>query len=75
MTNNCINIAKDGDLRDEKVLVDLFTENYMNTVGMSSGKKREIVKIVNRTIPLFRKLYQNTVLILGFKKPRWMNFC
>ena len=43
MTNKCISIAKDGDLRDEKVLVELFDENYMNIVEISSGKKREIV--------------------------------
>ena len=33
MTNDCINIEKDGDIiRDEKVLVELFNENYINIV-------------------------------------------
>ena len=74
MTNNCVSTAKDGDLRDEKVLVELFNENYITIVKISSGKKREILKIVHRIIPLFTKLYQNTVLILGFKRATW-NFC
>ena len=40
MTNDCINIEKDGGIvRDEKVLVELFNENYINTVEMSSGNK------------------------------------
>ena len=39
MTNDCISIEKDGDIvRDEKVLVELFNGNYINTVEMSSGK-------------------------------------
>ena len=30
MTNDCINIEKDGDIvRDEKVLVELFNEKYL----------------------------------------------
>ena len=34
MRNDCISIEKDGDIiRDEKVLVELFNENYINTVG------------------------------------------
>ena len=33
ITNDCINIEKDGDIvRDEKVLVELFNENYINIV-------------------------------------------
>ena len=33
MTNDCIKFEKDGDtLRDEKVLVELFNENYVNIV-------------------------------------------
>ena len=39
-TNDCISIEKDGDIvRDEKVLVELFNENYINIVEISSGKK------------------------------------
>ena len=33
-----INITKDGDIvRDEKMLVELFNENYVNIVEISSG--------------------------------------
>ena len=40
MTNNYINIEKDGNIvRDEKVLVECFTENYINLVEISSGNK------------------------------------
>ena len=40
MTNDCISTEKDGDIvRDEKVLVELFNENYINIVEISSGKK------------------------------------
>ena len=40
MTNDCISIEKDGDIvRDEKVLVELFDENYINIVEISSGNK------------------------------------
>ena len=40
MTNDGISIEKDGDIvRDEKVLVELFNENYINIVNISSGKK------------------------------------
>ena len=40
MTNDIISIEKDGDIvRDEKVLVELFNENYINIVEISSGKK------------------------------------
>ena len=39
MTNDCISIEKYGDIvRDEKVLVELFNENYINIVEISSGK-------------------------------------
>ena len=38
VTNDCINIEKDGDIvRDEKMLLELFNENYINTVEISSG--------------------------------------
>ena len=40
MTNDGISIEKDGDIvRDEKVLVELFNENYINIVEISSGNK------------------------------------
>ena len=40
MTNDCVNTEKDGDIvRDEKVLVELFNENYINIVEMSSGNQ------------------------------------
>ena len=40
MTNDCINIEKDGDIvREEKVLVELFHENYTNIVEISSWSK------------------------------------
>ena len=40
MTNDCINIEKDGDIvRDDKVLVELFNENYINIVEISSENK------------------------------------
>ena len=40
MTNGYINIEKDGDIvRDEKVLVERFNENYINIVEISSGNK------------------------------------
>ena len=38
MKNDCISIEKDGDtVRDERVLVELFNENYINIVEISSG--------------------------------------
>ena len=38
MTNDCINTEKDGDtVRDKKMLVELFNENYINIVEISSG--------------------------------------
>ena len=40
MKNDCINIEKDGDIvRDEEVPVELFNENYVNIVEISSGNK------------------------------------
>ena len=40
MTNDCINIKKDGDIvRDDKVLVELFNENCINIVETSSENK------------------------------------
>ena len=40
MTNDCINIEKDGDIiRDEKVPVELFNENYISIVEISFGNK------------------------------------
>ena len=41
ITNDCINIEKDGDIaRGEKVLVEMFNENYINIVEISSGNKQ-----------------------------------
>ena len=40
MTNDCINTENDGDIvRDEKVFVELFNENYINIVEISTGNK------------------------------------
>ena len=40
MTNDCINTEKDGNIvRDEKVLVELFNENSINIVEISSGNQ------------------------------------
>ena len=40
MTNDCINIKKDGDIvRDDKELVELFNENCINIVEISSENK------------------------------------
>ena len=40
MTNDCINIKKDGDIvRDDKVLVELFNENCINIVEISYENK------------------------------------
>ena len=40
MTNDWINIEKDGDIvRDKKVLLELFNENYINIVEISPGNK------------------------------------
>ena len=40
MANDCISIEKDeGIIRDETVLVELFNENYINIVEISSGNK------------------------------------
>ena len=40
MTNDCISIEKDGDIiRDEKLLVELFNENFINIAEISSGNK------------------------------------
>ena len=40
MANDCMSIEKDGDIiRDEKLLVELFNENYINIVEISSGNK------------------------------------
>ena len=38
MTNDCINIEKDGDIvRDEKVLVELFNENYVVEISSENN--------------------------------------
>ena len=35
MKNDCINIEKDGDIvRDKKMLVELFNEDYVNIVAI-----------------------------------------
>ena len=40
MTNDCINIEKDGDIvRGKKVLAELFNENNINIVEIFSGNK------------------------------------
>ena len=40
MTNDCINVEKDGDIvRDEKVLDERFNENYIKIVEVSSENK------------------------------------
>ena len=40
MRNDWISIEKDGDIiRDEKLLVELFNENFINIVEISSGNK------------------------------------
>ena len=40
MTNDCIRIDKDGSfVRDEKVLLEFFNENYIDIVEISSGNK------------------------------------
>ena len=40
MTNDCINIKKERDIvRDDKVLVELFNENCINIVEISSENK------------------------------------
>ena len=39
MTNDCISIEKDGEIREEKVLVKRFNENYINIVKISSGNQ------------------------------------
>ena len=52
-------------IRDEKVLAEPFHETYINIVDISSGNKPSSsgCKLMQRTMPLFTKLYQNTVLI------------
>ena len=40
MANDCINTEKDGDIvRDKKMLVELFNEDYVNIVKISFGNK------------------------------------
>ena len=40
MTNDSISIEKDGNfVRDEKLLVELYNENYINIVEMLSGNR------------------------------------
>ena len=40
MTHDCISIEKYGDIvRDEKVLIEPFNENYSNIVEISPGNK------------------------------------
>ena len=40
MADDWISIKEDGNIiRDEKLLVKLFNENYINIVGISSGHK------------------------------------
>ena len=70
MTNDCISIEKNGDIvREEKVLVELFNENYINIIEISSrNKPSSLVKILDRMMPLLTKLYQNTVFISATKK-------
>ena len=72
MTNDCICIEKDADIaKDEKVLVKLFNENYINIVEISSGNKPSSLGNCEdsaRTMPLLTKSYLNTVLIQASKK-------
>ena len=38
--NDCISAEKDGDvIKDEEVIVELFNENYINIVEISSANK------------------------------------
>ena len=72
MTNNCISIEKDGDIiRDEKFLVELFNENYINIVEISSGNKQSSLgncEDSTQDDTTLTKLYRNTVLIPAPKK-------
>ena len=45
MRNDWISIEKDGDIiRDEKLLVELFNENFINIVKISSGNKLSFLR-------------------------------
>ena len=74
-TNDCINIEKDGGIvRDGKVLVELFNENYINISETSSANKPSFLENCEDSAqdaysgkPL-TKLYQNTGLISASKK-------
>ena len=72
MTNDCISTEKDGDIvRDENVLVELFNENHIISVEISSGKKPSSLGNCEDTAQamlLLTKLYQNKVLIPASKK-------
>ena len=66
VTNGCINIEKEGDIvRDEKVLVELSNENYINIAKISSGNKPyslancEDPSVPSVHIPVFKKLKGN----------------
>ena len=72
MTNDCISTEKDGDIvRDENVLVELFNENHIISVEISSGKKPSSLGNCEdsaQAMLLLTKLYQNKVLIPASKK-------
>ena len=60
ISNDFISVEKDGDLiSNEKEIVKLFNQNYMNIVENSM--------LLKMNLPL-KKLYQHIVTILAFKK-------
>ena len=74
-TNDCINIEKDGGIvRDGKVLVELFNENYINISEISSANKPSFRENCEDSAQdaysgiMLAKLYQNTGLISASKK-------
>ena len=78
-TNDCINIEKDGGIvRDGKVLVELFNENYINISEISSANKPSFLENCEDSAQdaysgiMLAKLYQNTGLISASKKLKWV---
>ena len=72
ISDDFVSIEKDGELiSNEKELVEIFNENYINIVEKSSGKKPSSPRNClnpSEDEKQLKKLYQHIVNILAFKK-------
>ena len=71
VTNGCINIEKEGDIvRDEKVLVELSNENYINIAKISSGNKPySLANCEDPSVPSVQKIKREFSIDKEFELP------